>query len=408
MIITLVKADFSANNIGTLSSFNILTNLGSGCTYNGPLYVAKNAALNTSIIVSDAYSFDISKCTITMGGVNVNAFTVNENTINININSVTGHLVINVPTTLIAVAPDVPVEPDEPTYDPDINYNGTLVAFEMPEEGTWIKNENGSNQTLTQWYSTDYIEIPGGVTTISTPDLNAYRNGTNNTTPLAFYDSNKTYISGVEGITIQSNYWWRGMLQNYAIPSNAKYVRICWSHQTIGKHEITLDNTAMKYKPEVYWGAMPENKIPVAPEVGDLDIIDGELIDLGVLTEKQWINNLGANQTLSNWYSTDYLEIPEGVNAMSTNDITSYRTSSVKVGTFVFYDDAKTFISCVDETTIPVSSGEDAKWRDQLLNYPIPENAKYVRICYSVEKYKHRTTQDNTPISELKVYWISE
>ena len=93
---------------------------------------------------------------------------------------------------------------------------------------------------------------------------------------------------------------------------------------------------------------------------------------------------------------------------MSTNDITSYRTSSVKVGTFVFYDDAKTFISCVDETTIPVSSGEDAHWRDQLLNYPIPENAKYVRICYSVEKYTHRTTQDNTPISELKVYWISE
>lgn len=411
MIITLVKADFSANNIGTLSSFNILTNLGSGCTYNGPLYVAKNTALNTNIVVSDAYTFDISKCTITMGSTNINAFSVSGNVISINIANVTGHLVINVPTTLITVTPDIPVEPDvpdEPTYDPDVDYNGTLVAFEMPEEGTWIKNENGSDQKLVQWYSTDYIEIPHNVTTISTPDLMSYRNGTNNTTPLAFYDSNKTYIGGVEGITIQSNYWWRGMLQNYVIPSNAKYVRICWSHQTVAHHEITNDNTSMTGKPEVYWGAMPENKIPVAPEAGDLDTIDGELIDLGTLTEKQWINNLGANQTLTNWYSTDYLEIPEGVNAMSTNDITSYRTSSVKVGTFVFYDDAKTFISCVDETTIPVGSGENAKWRDQLLNYPIPENAKYVRICYSVEKYKHRTTQDNTPISELKVYWISE
>ena len=98
MIITLVKADFSANNIGTLSSFNILTNLGSGCTYNGPLYVAKNAALNTSITVSDAYSFDISKCTITMGGTNINAFSVSGNVISINIANVTGHLVINVPT----------------------------------------------------------------------------------------------------------------------------------------------------------------------------------------------------------------------------------------------------------------------------------------------------------------------
>lgn len=404
MIITLVKADFSANNIGTLSSFNILTNLGSGCTYNGPLYVAKNAALNTSIIVSDAYSFDISKCTITMGGVSVNAFTVDGNTINININSVTGHLVINVPTTLITVTPDIPVEPDDPTYDPDVDYNGTLVAFKMPKEGTWLKNEDGSEQSLVDWFSTDYIEIPHDITTISSPDIIYFRNGANNTTPFAFYNDNKSYLGGVSNFVTTDGNWWRGMIQDYAIPAGAKYVRICWTDQTIPTHAITGSRTPIT-KPEVYWGSMPENKIPVAPE---LDTINGELIDLGVLTEKQWINNLGANQTLSNWYSTDYLEIPEGVNAMSTNDITSYRTSSVKVGTFVFYDDTKTFISCVDETTIPVSSGEDARWRDQLLNYPIPENAKYVRICYSVERYRHRTTQDNTPISELKVYWISE
>lgn len=407
MIITLVKADFSANNIGTLSSFNILTNLGSGCTYNGPLYVAKNAALNTSITVSDAYSFDISKCTITMGGTNINAFSVSGNVISINIANVTGHLVINVPTTLITVAPDIPeepVEPDEPTYDPDVDYNGTLVAFEMPEEGTWIKNENGSEQSLVDWFSTDYIKIPHDVTTISSPDIIYFRNGINNTTPFAFYNDNKSYLGGVSNFVTTDGNWWRGMIQDYAIPAGAKYVRICWTDQTIPTHAITGSRTPIT-KPEVYWGSMPEDKIPTPPH---LETINGELIDLGVLTEKQWINNLGANQTLSNWYSTDYLEIPEGVNAMSTNDITSYRTSSVKVGTFVFYDDAKTFISCVDETTIPVSSGEDAKWRDQLLNYPIPENAKYVRICYSVEKYKHRTTQDNTPISELKVYWISE
>ena len=404
MIITLVKADFSANNIGTLSSFNILTNLGSGCTYNGPLYVAKNAALNTSIIVSDAYNFDISKCTITMGGVNVNAFTVNGNTINININSVTGHLVINVPTTLITVTPDIPEEPDEPTYDPDVDYNGTLVAFEMPEEGTWIKNENGSDQSLVDWFSTDYIKIPHDVTTISSPDIIYFRNNINNTTPFAFYNDNKSYLGGVSNFATTDGNWWRGMIQDYAIPAGAKYVRICWTDQTNPTHAITGSRKPIT-KPEVYWGSMPEDKIPTPPH---LETINGELIDLGVLTEKQWINNLGVNQTLSNWYSTDYLEIPEGVSAMSTNDITSYRTSNVKVGTFVFYDDAKTFISCVDETTIPVSSGEDAQWRDQLLNYPIPENAKYVRICYSVEKYTHRTTQDNTPISELKVYWISE
>lgn len=396
MIITLVKADFSTNNIGTLSSFNILTNLGNGCTYNGPLYIAKNAALNASISVSEAYTFDISKCTITMGGVSVNAFSVDGNTINISIANVTGHLVITIPTALADI-PDI----DEPSDNPggEEDYNGTLVAFEIPPEGTWIKHEDGTNQSLIEWFSTDYIAIPNGVTAISTPDITVYRNGTNNTAPFAFYDSNKAYLGGVE--IVKSQNWWRGMIQNQAIPSNAAYVRICWSDQTEASHTITGSNAPL-VKPEVYWGPLPEDKIPTAP---GLEKINGELITLGTLTDKQWIDMSGNNNELNNWKSTDYIEIPSGVTAMSTNDITSYRNGSANVATFAFYDENKTYLSCVSEDLIPITIGN---WRNQILNYPIPEGAKYVRICYSVESYTHAVTHNSNPISELKVYWITQ
>lgn len=394
MIITLVKADFSAKNIGTLSSFAVLTNI-LNATYDGPTSVATGEALNATITVADGYTFESSDITITMGGVTVeNAITINDNVVTISIAAITGVVVINMATT----AGDIV----------DIDYNGVLINYTIPDEGTWIKYEDGSDQSLSDWWSTDYIEIPNSVTTISTPDIMSYRNGTNNTTPFAFYDSDKTYLGGVDSITVGSNWWWRGMLQNYAIPSNAKYVRICWTNQTVAIHEITGIKTAMT-SPEVYWGAMPEDKVPVVdvPDVG-LEEIDGELIDLGTLTDKQWINMDGVDNTLANWKSTDYIEIPSGVTAMSTNDITSYRNGSANVATYAFYDDSQAYIGCIDTDTIPIASGNAAKWRNQLLNYSIPENAKYVRICYTVEGYTHAITGSTTPISELKVYWITQ
>ncbi len=93
MIITLVRANFSANNIGTLDSFAVLTNLGSGLIYSGPNSVIKNAALDATITLGDNYTLD--NISILMGGVALsNAHTVNGNTISINIASVTGIVTI--------------------------------------------------------------------------------------------------------------------------------------------------------------------------------------------------------------------------------------------------------------------------------------------------------------------------
>lgn len=99
MIITLIKADFSAKNIGTLGSFAVLTNI-LNATYSGPITVAKNEALNATVTIHDGYEVD--SVNITMGGVEVaDAYTVEGNVISINIAAVTGAVMINVTDKII-------------------------------------------------------------------------------------------------------------------------------------------------------------------------------------------------------------------------------------------------------------------------------------------------------------------
>lgn len=98
MIITLKGANFSANNIGTLSTWSISRVLGNGAIYSGATYVDKNAALNATVTISEGYELN-GAVTVTMGGSAVTSgVTVNGNTVTIAIASVTGNVVIKVPT----------------------------------------------------------------------------------------------------------------------------------------------------------------------------------------------------------------------------------------------------------------------------------------------------------------------
>ena len=94
MIITLVKADFSARNIGTLGSFSILTNI-LNANYNGPTSVMKGDALSATVTLFDNYEVDSVK--VTMNGVEMSdAYTIEGKVISINIATVTGVVFINV------------------------------------------------------------------------------------------------------------------------------------------------------------------------------------------------------------------------------------------------------------------------------------------------------------------------
>ena len=99
MIITLKGANFSTNNIGTLSTWTISRVLGTGATYSGDTYVDKNASLNATVTITDGYELGSAGVTVTMGGSAVTSgVTVDGNTITIAIGSVTGNVVIKVPT----------------------------------------------------------------------------------------------------------------------------------------------------------------------------------------------------------------------------------------------------------------------------------------------------------------------
>ena len=127
MIITLKGADFSASNIGTLSSWRITRSLGAGATYEGVTSVDKDASFSATVTIAEGYELGTAGVTVTMGGNAISAATVNGNVITISISSVTGNVVIKVPTVNLSTG-----EEEEPEV-PDI-------PGDEPVQGYWLSN----------------------------------------------------------------------------------------------------------------------------------------------------------------------------------------------------------------------------------------------------------------------------
>lgn len=117
MIITLKGANFSASNIGTLSSWRITRSLGSGATYNGVTSVDKGASFSATVTISEGYELGTAGVTVTMGGTVLSgAHSISGNVITITIAEVTGNVLIKVPTVNTATGEEEePEEPDVPS-----------------------------------------------------------------------------------------------------------------------------------------------------------------------------------------------------------------------------------------------------------------------------------------------------
>ena len=98
MIIVLKNANFSASNIGTLSSWRITRSLGAGATYEGVTSVDKGASFSATVTIAEGYELGAAGVTVTMGGTVISASTIVGNVITISIAAVTGNVVIKVPT----------------------------------------------------------------------------------------------------------------------------------------------------------------------------------------------------------------------------------------------------------------------------------------------------------------------
>lgn len=301
MIITLMGADFSASNIGTLSSWRISRSLGSGATYEGVTSVDKDAAFSATVTIAEGYEIGTAGVTVTMGGTVLSgAHSISGNVITITIASVTGNVLIKVPTVNIATGDE-----EEPEVPSVTNYTftikptpsnatvvltasgytqsgnsitvpgGTSVAWTVTANGyttqngtkvvtktesqnvtlasistgggtnielgsyidnTWIKYQDGSEMTLDKWVATDFIAVPSNVTAVILPVTNGFSSNTAKTTPIAWYDSNKTHISSYDIGENQPN--WLKKNVTMTKPANAAYVRFSFTDNPSGYTDV--------------------------------------------------------------------------------------------------------------------------------------------------------------------------
>ena len=157
MIITLLGADFSASNIGTLSSWRITRSLGTGAAYDGPTSVDKGASFTATVTIAEGYELGTAGVTVTMGGNTVSATTVNGNVITIAIAEVTGNVVIKVPTVNITTGEEE--EPDVPQQQPITTLLTSVAKEVLRDTGLRIEN-SGTYSNEDALGRTTFTEIP--------------------------------------------------------------------------------------------------------------------------------------------------------------------------------------------------------------------------------------------------------
>lgn len=228
MIITLKGADFSASNIGTLSSWRISRSLGSGTTYAGVTSVDKGAAFSATVTLAEGYEIGTAGVTITMGGTVLSgAHSISGNVITITIAEVTGNVLIKVPTVNTATGeeeepeePDTPVVPDTPS--------GTFPSYKASDL-TWESGYIDASGNISQAGANDNVST---ASTITIPELATKVLGSAKETisamRTAYFDNNGVFISRTTGSSFKD-----GVLSD-TIPSNAKLVKITVTNNETG------------------------------------------------------------------------------------------------------------------------------------------------------------------------------
>ena len=159
---------FKNSNIGTLSTWSISRVLGDGAIYSGDTYIDKGAALNATVTIGTGYELGAAGVTVTMGGSPVTSgITVNGNTITIAIASVTGNVVIKVPTKNISTG-----EEDEGGNEGGNTPSGanTIIISESGATYTEGKTLDSTAHKLndkTSYFVYQYIPVQPNTTYVS-------------------------------------------------------------------------------------------------------------------------------------------------------------------------------------------------------------------------------------------------
>jgi hypothetical protein len=153
MIITLKGANFSASNIGTLTTWRISTTLGAGATSSNSVTSVdrnSNTGYTTTITIAEGYDLGTAGITVTMGGVDITSTAVSGLTITIP-TKVTGNVMIKVPTKNVNTGEEDSNYTFTITPDP-ISATVTLSATGYSTvTGTGSKSITVANGTKVNW-----------------------------------------------------------------------------------------------------------------------------------------------------------------------------------------------------------------------------------------------------------------
>jgi hypothetical protein len=214
MIITLKGADFSASNIGTLSSWRITRSLGSGATYEGVTSVDKGAAFSATVTLAEGYEIGTAGVTVTMGGIVLSdVHSITGNVITITIASVTGNVLIKVPTMNTGTGDED--DPDTPTI--------IITDLSGYEKHYGLINSTNVWNNISEKYQHVVVPVSGSTTLELTTNANQ----------ALYFAGLKTYSTPIEGAApnFSSDETWSKRLscpknttRSWVVPNDVRYL----------------------------------------------------------------------------------------------------------------------------------------------------------------------------------------
>ena len=246
MIITLKGADFSKKKIGTLTTWSIFTNLGTGASYNGVLSVNRNSEEPYEGIVTlvDGYEIGAAGVSVTMGGeILTEGIVIDGNTITITIEKITGPVYITVPTVNINTGE----EDDGSNSESGDSGNGDSGSGEtnLTSQFTWTPGTNIANGGVTQTSDTNWLYS-------NAVDVSAYSkirfahiqtSNANTTLGYTFFDSSMNAV----GYATNGGTSYTPVDRTVDVPSNAKYFRCMWINTTSSNYDASIHDISKFY-----------------------------------------------------------------------------------------------------------------------------------------------------------------
>ena len=383
MIITLKGADFSASNIGTLSTWRITRSLGTGATYVGVSSVDKDSSFTATVTVAEGYEIGTAGVTVTMGGNVINASTINGNIITISIAKVTGNVVIKVPTVNVNSGEeddggDIPEEnipENETSYTfedvtSQVNFNNNYyingISGKAVGSSVWKHSPFGSSTSV------NLTPYAGGKMRITLPASPTMPEGLG----IAFYEkfsTEGTFITGYTSTKVVSEDSYETVVID--IPEKAQCFRTTWyvdKFVTDFKCELAEPiSSSNPSTPTPDPDPTPEPETPTNPTPSVP--ADGNLTDQFTWsTAGAVIGTTGATDTASDWIYSDYVNIA-GYTSLDMMMIRTTAGSTTKG--MAFYDANKNYIS-------GFTNNGSGSMTPELRTLEVPANAVYLRTSW--------------------------